>query len=290
MAHSSAPRISGRTSVSSGPAERTEDLEDQWPIRLPLSAFTLDGFSDWATSSKRPWPSKLSFLGDLIFMERPGHWAIQIPLNARTLEGFCEWATSRHFPHRGRISFLGQEIVITMSPEELETHNKAKMEVCRVIGNLNHEEDLGSFYGDRTLLRNKDGDLSTEPDGSFASWKSLETGRVFLKPRKDKEGQFIEIQGTPDWVLEVVSDDTVGKDTRTLRQKYHRAGIPEYWLIDARRAKISFQILLRGRTGYRAAPAKGGWQTSRVFGRRFRLERRRDRLGLWQYTLQVETP
>ncbi len=72
-----------------------------------------------------------------------------------------------------------------------------------------------------------------------------------------------------------------------LREAYHRAGVPEYWLVDARSEEIPFQILYRRKRGYVAAPVPGGWQASRVFGRSFRMRRRRDESGLWEYTLEV---
>ena len=52
--------------------------------------------------------------------------------------------------------------------------------------------------------------------------------------------------------------------------------------------EIDFQILHWRKKGYVAAPQKGGWQRSRVFGYGFRLERQRDDMGLWDYTLQVQ--
>src|SRR4051812_19313081 len=100
-----------------------------------------------------------------------------------------------------------------MSPEELESHNKVKSEVGRVLCNLNEGLDLGEFYGDGTLVTNEAADLSTEPDDTFVTWESFEAGRVRLTPREDGPGQFIELQGAPDWVLEVVSRSSVAKDT-----------------------------------------------------------------------------
>jgi Uma2 family endonuclease len=89
-------------------------------------------------------------------------------------------------------------------------------------------------------------------------------------------------------VLEVISDSSVVKDAELLRTAYHKAGVPEYWLIDARGESISFQILYHRKNGYAAAPVRDGWQRSRVFGRGFRLDRQRDALGLWEYTLHVQ--
>jgi Uma2 family endonuclease len=213
--------------------------------------------------------------------------SIRVPASATTLEGFRAWALSDEFPQRGRISFLQGDLFIDMSPEELDTHNRVKSEVTYTIAGLNKELDLGHFYSDGTLITNPAAGHSTEPDGTFVSWQSYEAGRVRRVARKDREGQSIELQGTPDWVVEIVSRSSVEKDTRTLRESYHRARVPEYWIIDARFDSIDFQILRYRRDRYVAVSPRGGWLRSRVFGRGFRLERGRDRLGFWEYTLRV---
>jgi Uma2 family endonuclease len=59
-----------------------------------------------------------------------------------------------------------------------------------------------------------------------------------------------------------------------------RAGVPEYWLIDARGDEIDFPVLHRRKTGYAAVPQRDGWQKSKVFGRWFRLTRQKDDLDL----------
>ncbi len=108
-----------------------------------------------------------------------------------------------------------------------------------------------------------------------------------MVPRKGAEHLYRELEEVPDWGLEIVSDHSVRKDTVFLREAYHRAGVPEYWLIDARGEDQSFQILLRRKTGYAASPIRDGWQRSKVFERSFRLERVLDEFGLWEYTLHV---
>jgi Uma2 family endonuclease len=204
------------------------------------------------------------------------------------LAGFRAWVTSGEFPEHIRAAFLDQEIYLDMSNEELETHNKVKSEVTRVLLNLNRELQLGTYYSDGALVTNLVAGVSNNADGTFVTWESLETERVRLVPRQGEQGHYTEIEGTPDWVLEIVSNSSVQKDTQRLRAAYHRAGIPEYWLIDARGEAIVFQILHWRKTGYAAAPSRGGWQRSRVFGRSFRLVREQGRRGLWTYTLEVQ--
>jgi Uma2 family endonuclease len=213
---------------------------------------------------------------------------IIVPASAHTLDGFRTWAKSDDFPERCRISYLDGEIFIDMSPEELETHSKVKTEVSYGVVHVNKKDKLGVFCSDRTLVTNVEANLSTEPDAAFLLWESLEADRVRLVPREGEEGQYLEVEGTPDWVLEIVSKTSVRKDTRRLRVQYFQAGVREYWLIDARGEEINFQILIRGESDYTVTVGRGDWQTSVVFKRRFRLVRQRGRMNLWEYTLEVK--
>lgn len=211
-----------------------------------------------------------------------------IPATAQSHAGFREWACSDRFPERGRISFVGGEIHVDMSPEEIQHHAKVKQEISFVLGQLNKTLNLGEFCPDGVLLSNDTAELSTEPDGLFVTWESLESRRARLVQRHDNPEEFMEVAGTPDMVLEVISRYSERKDTKLLRRRYFLAGIPEYWLVDARGTKIEFNILLRGKEDYSLQTTRGGWQRSPLFGRRFRLVRERGRMNLWQYTLEVK--
>ena len=46
-----------------------------------------------------------------------------------------------------------------------------------------------------------------------------------------------------DLVLEVVSDDDRRRDVETKRFEYARAGIPEYWIVDPQKSRISVLVL-----------------------------------------------
>jgi Uma2 family endonuclease len=212
---------------------------------------------------------------------------VRIPTSALTLAGFRSWATSDDFPEHVRAAFIGEQIYLDLNNEDPESHVSVKTEVTRVLATLSRELKLGQYYASGVLISNEEAGVSNNPDASLLGRKALRTGRVRLVPREGTEGPFREVVGTPDWVLEVISDSSVQKDTARLRQAYHRAGIPEYWLIDSRGEEIDFQILYWRKKGYVAAPNQDGWQRSRVFGRSFRLVRRTDDFGLWEYTLEV---
>lgn len=119
----------------------------------------------------------------------------------------------------------------------------------------------------------------------FASWQTIESGKLVAPA--EKQGLHTALVGTPDWVCEIVSDSSVEKDTRVLREAYHAAGVPEYWLIDARGDEIDFQVLAHGPDGYSPVSPEGGWHRSAVFDLQFELTRHRDRVGWWQYDLKA---
>lgn len=211
--------------------------------------------------------------------------AIHLPDGINTLVAFRGWLRSDSFPEAGRISYLRGQVWVDMSKEQLFTHNQVKQEFNLVIGGLVKSERLGRYFPDGVFVTNDSADLASQPDGTFVARQSLQSGRVHLI-EGEKEG-FLEIEGSPDMVLEVVSASSVEKDTETLRELYWRASIAEYWLIDARSDPLSFTILQWRPAGYSAARKPAGWSKSAVFGRAFRLSSRPDETGNPEYSLSV---
>jgi Uma2 family endonuclease len=98
---------------------------------------------------------------------------------------------------------------------------------------------------------------------------------------------YIEIDGTPDMTLEVVSTTSIKKDTIELRELYWKAGVREYWLINALGDDLQFDIFRRTRSGYVATQKRAGWAKSKVFGQSFKLTSKPDELGYPEYTLYI---
>ncbi|HJZ91943.1 MAG TPA: Uma2 family endonuclease [Gemmataceae bacterium] len=215
--------------------------------------------------------------------------AVTIPPSAHTLDGFRAWAHSGELPAACRVTYIGGKVTIDMSPERAGSHGAVKMEVTRVLYGLCRERDLGQFFPDGTLVSNRTADVSNEPDAIFVAHATFASGRARRVPSADGR-DFVEIAGSPDFILEVVSPSSVNKDTILLREAYHAAGVAEYWLIDARADELQFEILRHTPTHYEPAPAQGGWLTSEVFGARFRLTRQQHQAGFLQYTLHVAPP
>ena len=211
--------------------------------------------------------------------------AIRIPGRAASLKAFRKWARSDDFPSRGRYSYLRNEVWADMSAEELYTHNRVKGKVVSVLTMMLEELRLGQFFHDRVLVTHVDAGLSTEPDGTFVSFESFRSKRV--RRVRGAEG-FVELVGSPDMTLEVVSANSVRKDTVVLRELYRLAGVQESWLIDARGERLSFVILRHTKRGYIASRTGLGWVESPAFGKAFKLTVRPDEIGDPEYTLAVK--
>jgi Uma2 family endonuclease len=173
---------------------------------------------------------------------------VRIPSWVNDLESFRRWARSDTYPQRGWVSFLDGEIWVDTHMEQLFSHNRVKTCFTVALGAFVEAEQLGYYFSDRALLSHEGANLSTEPDGTFCSFEAVESRRVRLV--EGVEEGYVELEGTPDMVLEIVSTYSVRKDTEVLRKLYWRAGVPEYWLVDARKPPLQFDILRRAPRGY----------------------------------------
>ncbi len=212
---------------------------------------------------------------------------VEIPMDLRSLADFRRWATSDAFPQRGRIDWVAGRIEVDMSPEEVFCHGTVKVEISSTLHQWVKQHELGYLFVDSTRFSSMEGDVSAEPDIVFVSHAALAAGRVRLVPKAGaEEGRFVELEGAPELIVEVVSDSSVTKDTRRLPLAYYRAGVEEYWLVDARREPVEFRIHRRGPSGFEGVEVDGeGYQSSGVLGCRFRLDGRRDARGYWAFDL-----
>lgn len=209
-------------------------------------------------------------MASVIFEEK-----LEIPMSVCSLAEFRRWAHSEAFPQQGRIDFVSGRIEVDMSPEDLHTHGKLKAEVFGVLWNRIKRLELGEIYTDSTRVSCPEAGLSAEPDVVFVSEATLDAGRVRLVPKPaGGPDRYLELEGPPDLIVEIVSDASVGKDTVRLPEAYYRAGVPEFWLIDVRKEPLFFRIHHRGPAAYEpVAIDADGYQRSSVFNARYRLTR-----------------
>ena len=212
---------------------------------------------------------------------------VEIPLNLRSLTEFRRWVLSDAFPEQGRIDYLAGRIEVDMSPEDFFCHGTLKVELIRVLSQQVKDAGSGHLVSDRTRVSCPEADLSAEPDIVFVSHEALAAGRARLvAAATGQPGRYVELEGAPDLVVEIVSDRSEAKDTRRLPEAYFRAGVREFWLADARGEHIVFLIHRRAEAGFRPVEHDSdGFQRSAVFGCSLRIDRRRDAQGHWTFDL-----
>lgn len=258
------------------------------PLRIPVSASSRDGFAEWTYSAEFPNDLNASRIGRAIFIEPKFRQepALCIPNRATTSKGFSDWFVSPKFPEYIRALLISDHLIIEPRMEDINTHNKIKTIISAALVQLVEDNNLGHFTNDGMLLKNEEARINTTPDAVFASYSAIESGAVRVGSI-GKGKALVQWLGSPDWVLEIVSPFSEIKDERDLLKGYFRAGISEYWLVDARGEEVDFRIYTRGARRYESVPEENGWIVSPLFKRRFRLTREVDRVKLLRYRLHV---
>lgn len=208
---------------------------------------------------------------------------VHIPAWVTDHDSFRRWAFSDAFPKRGRFAWLGDKLWVDLSMET-EIHNQIKTVITIVVGSIVMNEALGRFFVDGMLLTDRALGLSNEPDAMFVSNERMEKGLASLK----KGDQSMELSGSADMALEVVSKSSVQKDLVDSMVLYAKAGIAEYWLVDS--TLESPELVIMRLVGEKYSPVRkhDGWVTSKVFGRSFRLTSRKDAKGVSRFNLETK--
>jgi Uma2 family endonuclease len=214
---------------------------------------------------------------------------VQIPAEVFSFRRFRQWSHGARFPERGRIDFLNGLVEVDLSPENLYTHGVVKTAISSELHPQIVKPGRGNVFVDRTRVVSAAAGLSAEPDIMVVLWQSLREGRVREVPAAGgAPGDFVELEGAPDLVVEIVSDRSMRKDREILPGAYAAAGIPELWTTDARGPVLLFEVAILGSSGYERQPADaGGWVRSPLLGRACRLVRRPSELGRWAYELEI---
>ena len=221
------------------------------------------------------------------------HPPVRLPPAPATLDEFHRWLEADGCPPDYRVTYFRGRLLFEPTVDDLYLHNRVKTFIAVALGPLELEEGLGFLFTDPARFRNAAAGVGSEPDAMFVLTGSVEDGRVaFEEEIHERTGKRVIVSGSPDLVVEVVSDSSVTKDTVDLRAGYLAAGVREYWLIDARRDPFTFDLLCAadGADGWAEAAADAdGFRRSPVLGRRVRLDRTERPVGgpRWHLRLDV---
>jgi Uma2 family endonuclease len=132
------------------------------------------------------------------------------------------------------------------------------------------QRSLGKVYGSRVAFR-------------LDEWSSPEPDIAFVSNRRLKLVQPGFVRGGPDLALEIVSPESVERDYEQKWEKYERAKVREYWIIDEIERKITLYRLDRSGKYREVAPKRGKFVSTVLRG--FWLEP----AWLWQSPRPLQT-
>lgn len=211
---------------------------------------------------------------------------IDIPDWIDSHDAFLRWLKKADIPDDFPVGFVNNRVWVEPMAERAFSHNRIKTAVAETLGPLIRGQKLGVYFGDGMLFTSKEFKFTTAPDGMFVSKATADAGRVWLTGAKEGE-EDTQLLGSPDLIVEVVSDGSEFKDTEWLMSGYWNAGVREYWLIDGRKEPVRFTIYRRGPKGFVAVRRSEGWARSPVLDRSFRFTHAEALLGKQDYQLEV---
>lgn len=138
-----------------------------------------------------------------------------------TYEEFLEWADEDTLAE-----WVNGEVV--MSSPAGKQHQDIAGFLESVLRQFTEENGLGQVLSAPFQMKMEHG---REPDIIFIAKAHLDR----LKPER--------LEGPADLVIEIVSDDSAGRDRGQKYYEYARGGVPEYWLIDPRSRWVEFYHL-----------------------------------------------
>jgi Uma2 family endonuclease len=140
-------------------------------------------------------------------------------------------------PEDRRYEIIDGELFMTPSPKTM--HQRLIVKLFRIIDDFVRKGELGEvFIAPYDVVLSKHDVV--QPDIIFVS--------------KERSGIITElnIQGSPDLVIEILSPSTKERDLVLKKKLYAAFGIKEYWIVDPENEKMT--LLTLGKIGYEDQP------------------------------------
>lgn len=215
-----------------------------------------------------------------------GSRTVDVPAWVVDFASFRRWLHSAAFPEEGKVCFINGKVWVDLSMEEFSTHNVLRAELGAVLHFLMKKTKFGRFVPEGMRYGHLESELSTEPDGMVVSHEAMNDGRVQLVG--GEKGVQTELVGSPEIVIEIVSESSEVKDTEWTMSAYFDADVQEYWVFDVRdEDDLRFDIFKRGKKEFAAVRKPGGWVKSAALGTSFRLTQSEGADGNPDFTLET---
>ncbi len=134
-------------------------------------------------------------------------------------------------PEDTKYELIEGELLMTPSP--IPKHQRISIRLAATIFKFVTEKDLGEVFDAPcdVCLDNKN---VVQPDILFIS-----KDRVNIIGEKN-------IQGTPDFIIEIISENTAYRDTIQKKRLYAKFGVKEYWIVAPEDKIVEFYFLKDG--------------------------------------------
>ena len=160
-------------------------------------------------------------------------------------------ATKRHYTYGDYLNWMDEErweliagVPYNMSPAPTRAHQEISGELFKQIANYLTGKTC-KVYAAPFDVRLPQGD---EEDEKIDTVVQPDLVVVCDQQKLDESG----CKGAPDWIIEILSPYTAGKDLKIKFALYERVGVKEYWLVDP--ANKTVQVYIRGENGRYSRP------------------------------------
>ncbi len=116
-----------------------------------------------------------------------------------------------------RHEIIDGEHYVNASP--ITKHQRVSYRLILAIGNYLEEHQVGVLF-------------HAPFDVVFSRYDVVEPDLIFISNERREILTTKNIQGSPDLLIEILSDSNRKYDEVTKRALYERTGVPEYWIID----------------------------------------------------------
>lgn len=175
-----------------------------------------------------------------------------LPLRNQELYTYTDY---RQWPEEVRYELI-DGIPCAMSPAPTRRHQEVTLELARQIADALEGAPCRPYiapFDVRLPWANESDDrvdTVVQPDISVICDRTL----------LDEQG----CRGAPDWIIEVLSPATAGRDQIVKRALYERVGVREYWLVHPTDRIVSIYLLEKGAYGKPVVQELQGTTTATV--------------------------
>lgn len=175
--------------------------------------------------------------------------ALPVPPSVRmSEEEYVQWSLGQEY----RTEWVDGEVIV-MSPGS-DQHENLDGWLIAVLRVLAEVRKLGIVRGNNTSIRFATQRRRRTPDALF----------VTLSRRDIIRRSYID--GAPDAVFEIISDDSTVRDRQQKFAEYQREGVREYWILDPMHETLDLYLLGADSRYSKAEPREGRFDSSVIDG------------------------